>query len=134
MTIALAITVNDYDAFTHWTQTVLDSVVTELHRDDTGFVHHAVLSIHGSALLLGTADPLTPPPSDRAIIYITGMTTTDIDAAHQKAFHQGTPIICAPTLAPYDVYETWLTDTEGFTWVLCNYTPPALDVTAPVQR
>ena len=127
--VTVGLEVREFERFRTWATQVLGGQWLDVRADDTGFVHHAELSVHGSVIFVGSTTS-EDAVSSRMVIYLPGCSRAEVDAAAAASLAYGSEPACPPVEAPYGVYETWLKDPEGFTWVLCDYDPLPSDITS----
>lgn len=120
--ITVGLEVVDFERFRQWAVEVLGGRWLDVRADEAGFVHHAELSLHGSVIFVGSSAS-KDSVSSRMTIYLPGCSHQEIDAAAAASTSYGLEPVCGPVQAPYGVYEAWIKDPEGFTWVLCDYEP-----------
>ncbi|MBP8823197.1 MAG: VOC family protein [Flavobacteriales bacterium] len=107
--------VNDADAFIAFLKNVFSAKDRELHRDDSGLVRHAELTIGDAAVMLGQSTDQWKAGASMNYVYVA-----DADATHRKALAAGSKELYAPRDEQYGVRGSGIEDPWGNTWWLAQ--------------
>lgn len=107
--------VNDIDAFIDFLKHVLGAHDREMHRDDSGHLHHAELTIGDAVLMIGQSRGPWKAQGSVNYVYVA-----DIDTTHRACLAAGCTERYAPTDHEYGVRGSGIQDKWGNTWWLAQ--------------
>lgn len=107
--------VNDADAFITFLKNVLGAKDREMHRDGTGHVRHAELTIGSAVLMIGQSRDQWKAQSSMNYLYVP-----DIDATHCACLAAGCTERYPPSDHEYGVRGSGIQDNWGNTWWLAQ--------------
>jgi uncharacterized glyoxalase superfamily protein PhnB len=94
------------------------------HRDESGVVQHAELSLGSAVVMLGTAgagrEPFRSLPAAGTLVYCA---TEDVDALYERARDAGADIAVELTDTDYGSRDFTVRDPEGNLWAFGTYRP-----------
>jgi uncharacterized glyoxalase superfamily protein PhnB len=107
--------VNDAEAFITFLKQAFHAEDREMHRDGTGRVMHAELSIGDSVLMLGQANGEWKSGASMNYLYVV-----DTDATHKTCLANGCTELYAPRDEEYGMRSSGVKDAFGNTWWLAQ--------------
>ena len=107
--------VNDADAFITFLKDVLGAHDREMHRDDSGHVRHAELTIGDAVLMIGQSSAQWKAQGSMNYLYVA-----DIDATHRACMAAGCTELYAPSDHEYGMRGSGILDSWGNTWWLAQ--------------
>lgn len=114
----------DADAAIDWLERTLGFERRELHRDDSGGVAHAELTLGTAIVMLGSAgagrEPFRSLPSGGSLVYCA---VEDVDGLFERAHAAGADVPLQPTDADYGSRDFTVRDPEGNLWAFGTYRP-----------
>ena len=125
-TIFPAIHYRDADAALAFLTAAFGAQEHAVHRDDSGVIRHAELTIAGGMVMMGQAaaeDETSRPPATPISLYIV---VADPDAHHATAVAAGATVVREPEDMEYGSREYGVRDPEGNGWSFGTYDPYAV--------
>lgn len=92
------------------------SEIFRLDGDD-GRIVHAEISVQGSTLMLGDAEPPFAPPGEARTSVILHVYVPDVDALTTRAVAAGAELLSSPADMPYGARQSMLRDPFGHVWI-----------------
>ena len=107
--------VNDADAFITFLKDVLGAQDREMHRDETGHVRHAELSLGEAVLMIGQSRDEWKAQGSMNYLYVA-----DIDSTHRACLAAGCTELYPPSEQDYGVRGSGILDKWDNTWWLAQ--------------
>lgn len=107
--------VNDADAFIAFLKNVFGAADREMHRDETGRVRHAEMTIGDAVLMLGQGSEQWNAQGSMNYLYVV-----DTDAVHAACMAAGCTELYPPSDHDYGVRGSGIKDPWGNTWWLAQ--------------
>ena len=114
----------DPDSAMSWLEQALGFERREDHRDESGNVQHAELSLGSAIVMLGSAgvgrEPFRSLPAGGSLVYCA---VDDVDALYERARAAGADIALEPMDTDYGSRDFTARDPEGNLWAFGTYHP-----------
>ena len=114
----------DVDAEMDWLERALGFARGEVHRDESGDVQHAEMTLGPATVMLGSAgvgrEPFRGLPAGGSLVYCA---LDDVDALHDRARAAGADVPLEPTDTDYRSRDFTARDPEGNLWSFGTYRP-----------